>query len=138
MPLSPSTPPYDPHTPPRGRGLRREGAIANILSMPEQALVDAMMQSSSPLPESVLGRRTRAEDDVGDGDRDDPDGTPRASAQPSISNITAITLRYGSKKKLRQEQRDEVDIFLTVSPFVFHPRLRLTSRTARNQSLART
>jgi len=121
--MSGDTPPYDPHTPtPRGRGLRREGAIANILSAQEQALADAMMQSSSPLPESILGRRSRAEDDIGEpGDPDpDPDTTPRASAQTaSISNIMAIALRYASKKKLRQEQRDEVDIFLTASAFVF-------------------
>jgi hypothetical protein len=115
MPLSP-TPPYDPQTPPpRGRALRREGAV--IFSSAEQVLADAMAQSSSPLPESLLGRRTRADSDVG-GPDDDPDLdlTPRASTRaPSISNVTAVVLRYASQKKLRPEQRDEVDSFLTVS-----------------------
>jgi hypothetical protein len=113
MPLSP-TPLYETPTRP-GRTLHREGAV--IFSLAEQALADAMVQSSPPLPESVLGRRTRTDDDVGGPDDDlDLDLTPRPSAHsPSISNITAIVLRYASQKKLRPEQRDEVDAFIGVS-----------------------
>src|ERR1700722_983127 len=119
MPLSRTpTPPYDPQTPtPRGRGLHREGAIANILSAAEQTLVDAMRQSSSPPPECVLGRRTRDDDDIGGpgaNDAEDLDVTPRASALPN-SNVSAMASRYASKKKLRPEQRDELDAFLAVS-----------------------
>jgi hypothetical protein len=126
MPLSRTpTPPYDPQTPPRGRGLHREGAIPNLLSAAEQTLVDAMRQSSSPPPESVLGRRTRDDDDVGANDTgEDLDVTPRASAQAMnnstniISNVSAMALRYASRKKLRPEQRDELDAFLTVSNLI--------------------
>jgi len=112
MPLSP-TPPYQPQTPtPRGHALRREGAV--IFSSAEQVLADAMAQSSPLLPECVLGRRTRADSDVG-GPDDDPNLTPRASAhEPSISNVTAVVLRYASQKKLRPEQRDEVEAFMIV------------------------
>src|ERR1700722_17961225 len=101
-------------TPP-SRTLHREGTV--IFLFAEQALADTIAQSSPPLPESVLGRRTRADDDVGGPDDDlGLDLTPRASAHsPSISNITAIVLRYASQKKLRPEQRDEVDAFIGVS-----------------------
>lgn len=84
---------------------------------------DAMLRSSPP-PEITLGKRARQ----GDGDdRRNQDGTdtdpeetptssttPRHSSLPSLSNVTAATLRYASKKKLRPDQRDEVDAFLLV------------------------
>jgi hypothetical protein len=99
------------------RPLRREGA--NIfLSPAEQAMEDAMMRSS-PTPEPVLGKRTRRVDGPTDGNDTEPDNESPSTTQPeslpSISNVAAATLRYAAKKKLRPEQRDEVDGFLLVS-----------------------
>jgi hypothetical protein len=84
---------------------------------------DAMLQSSSPPPESVLGKRTRREGEPGHGsdtgvDEEDPLTTQSQPAPPSISNVTGFTQQYVSKKKLRPEQRDEVDTFLLVSDFI--------------------
>jgi hypothetical protein len=100
------------------RPLRREGAVI-ILTPAEQAMEDAM-ERSSPAPEQVLGKRAREVDDPADGNDTEPDdGSPLTTLpqpEPSISNVLAATLRYMSKKKLRSEQRDEVDAFLLVSP----------------------
>lgn len=103
---------------PHGRPLQREGA-RHFLSAAEQAMQDTMLRSSPP-PESALGKRVRQDDSLGDNDGDtEPDEdseTPQPQCSPpSISNITAATLRYASKKKLRPEQRDEVEAFLLVS-----------------------
>ena len=82
------------------------------------------MMRSSPTPESVLGKRTRRADDSTDGNDTEPNdtepdngspSTTQLQSLPSISNVAAATLRYASKKKLRPEQRDEVDAFLLVS-----------------------
>lgn len=94
------------------RPLRREGAI-NLLSAAEQALQDAMMRSSPP-PETVLGKRTPGGDGDQDGDTEPDDETP-VREPPSHGNITAATLRYATHKKLRAEQRDELETFLKVS-----------------------
>jgi hypothetical protein len=99
------------------RPLRREGAVF-ILTPEEQLLEDAMLMSSSPPPEPVLGKRTRQEGDNGEDDVDDDATTPVPQLQTSllsISNITAAALRYATNKKLRPEQRDEVEAFLLVS-----------------------
>lgn len=105
-------PALQPHRP-----LQRERAII-FLSAAEQAMEDAMMRSSST-PEPVLGKRTRQGDGSADGNDTEPDDGPPSATQsqssPSISNVAAATLRYVSKKKLRPEQRDEVDAFLLVS-----------------------
>lgn len=96
------------------RPLRREGAT--ILSPAEQSLKDAMMRSSSPIPEPLLGKRTHREGDPTEGGDTEPDGegeTPRA--QTSNSNVVAASARYAARKKLRPEQRDELDAFLLVS-----------------------
>ncbi|CAA7263726.1 unnamed protein product [Cyclocybe aegerita] len=81
----------------------------------EQAMEDAMMRSSLT-PELVLGKRTRQVDGSTDGNDTEPDDGPPSTMQPqslpSISNVAAATLHYVSKKKLRPEQRDEVDAFL--------------------------
>jgi hypothetical protein len=121
----PQTPPRQPlpNIPPR-RPLRREGAFRfEVLTPAEQAMEDAMLASSSPLPESVLGKRTRSADDPGDGGDTEPDepgasGTWPRSELPSISNVAAIVFRYATTKKLRPEQRDEVDAFLLVSAII--------------------
>lgn len=72
------------------------------------------------MPELLLGKRTRQEGDSADEHDTEPDDTPPSATQhellPSISNVAAATLRYASKK-LRPEQRDEVDAFLLVSTF---------------------
>ena len=111
-PLLIPTPSSQPHRP-----LRREGAFI-FLSATEQAMEDAMMRSS-PTPEPVLGKRARQADGPTDGNDTEPDNGPPSTTQPqsspSISNVAAATLRYVSKKKLRPEQRDEVDTFLLVS-----------------------
>ena len=101
-----------------GCPLRREGA-RYFLSAAEQALQDAMNRSS-PIPEPVLGKRARQVDEPQDGDDTDQDEQPSSaiqpqSAVPSISNVTAAALRYTTKKKLRPEQRDEVEALLLVS-----------------------
>jgi hypothetical protein len=102
------------------RPLRREGAFRiENLTAEEQALEDAMNRSSSPPPEVVLGKQIR-EGGPGDGsdtDLDDDGGERDASTtkQPSISNVTTSTQRHALKKKLRPEQRDELDAFLLVS-----------------------
>lgn len=104
----------------RGPPLQREGA-RYFPSAAEQALEDAMMRSSPP-PETALGKRARPGDELPDdnGDETEPEEVsstrpPQATSTPSISNVMAATLRYASKKKLRAEQRDEVEAFLLVS-----------------------
>ena len=95
--------------------LRREGAII-LLSAAEQAMEDAMLRSS-PTPEPVLGKRTHNSPDGDDTEPDDePTTTQSDSSLPLSSNVAAATVRYAAKKKLRPEQRDEVDAFLLVSP----------------------
>ena len=109
-----------PQTSSSRRPLQREGA-QYFLSRAEQALADAMMRSSPP-PEQLLGKRGRADDHPGDGEGDEDsepeDGsstTPLQPSTPSISNVVAVALRYASKKKLRPDQRDEVEAFFSVS-----------------------
>ena len=118
----PQTPPWSqpplssrPHRP-----LRREGAVIfDHLTQAEQAMEDAMLRSSSPAPEPVLGKRTCEEDEQTEPD-EDATSTPRQSQlpPPSISNVIASTLQYALKKKLRPEQHDEMDAFLLVSSFI--------------------
>jgi hypothetical protein len=97
------------------RPLQREGAVF-LLSRAEQALRDAMLRSS-PTPEPVLGKRAHQGEDPPDGNDTEPDGEGplTQSLLPSISNVTAATLRYAAKKKLRPEQRDDLENFLLVS-----------------------
>jgi hypothetical protein len=107
--------------------LKREGAFCiKNLTEAEQSLEDAMNRLSSLLPEVVLGKRTRQDGPGGSSDSESDGDTPRnnkqgaltlrpQSSQPSISNVTTSTRRYALKKKLRPEQRDELDTFLLVS-----------------------
>lgn len=102
------------------RPLRREGA-QYILSTAEEALMEAMMRSSPP-PEPLLGKRVRDDDQPGDNDdhgtdadEEGPSITQLQPSIPSISNLTAATLRYAAKKKLRPDQRDEIEAFFSVS-----------------------
>jgi hypothetical protein len=100
--LNPSRPP-----------LQREGA-RYFLSAAEQAMEDAMLRSSPP-PEMVLGKRTRQGDDDGNIDTEpdeDPPSTSQQPLPPTVSNVADASRRYALKKKLRPEQRDEVDAFL--------------------------
>ena len=107
-----STPSLRPQRP-----LRREGATV-FLSRAEQAMEDAMMRSSPP-PETALGKRTREGDDPTNGNDTEPDNgspiTTQPQSLPSISNVATATARYALKKKLRPEQREELDGFLLVS-----------------------
>jgi hypothetical protein len=73
-----------------------------------------MLQSSSP-PHSVLGRRSRHE-----GDTDTEPDTVEPHALPEISNVSAAVMRYATKKKLRPEQRDDLNSFLTVSSCLYY------------------
>ncbi|PPQ93830.1 hypothetical protein CVT25_013539 [Psilocybe cyanescens] len=97
------------------RPLQREGAIF-ILSSAEQAIEDAMMRSSPPPERTVLGKRPHQVKDSLDGNDtehdDEPSSTAVSQSLPSISNVAAAVSRYVSRKKLRPEQRDEVDAFL--------------------------
>ena len=93
------------------RSLQREGAMI-LLSPVEQALQDAMLRSSPP-PEQVLGKRTHDEQDGGDTEPDEDSSV--AALAPSLSNVTSASLRYATHKKLRPEQRDELEAFLQVS-----------------------
>ncbi len=98
---------------------QREGA-GYFLSRAEQALADAMMRSS-PAPEPLLGKRGRVGDQPGDGDGDEdtePEDESSTTQTPSINSVTAVVLRYASKKKLRPDQRDEVEAFFSVSAFL--------------------
>ena len=100
------------------RPVQREGAIF-ILTPAEQAMKDAMLRSSPP-PEQVLGKRTHEQDyEQEGGDTEPEEGTSATpdtrSLVPSLSNVTAATLRYATHKKLRAEQRDELEAFLRVS-----------------------
>lgn len=97
------------------RPLQREGA-RYFLSAAEQAMEDAMLRSSPP-PEILLGKRTRQGDDdhIDTEPDEDPPSAPQQSLPPSVSNVADASRRYALKKKLRPEQRDEVDAFLLVS-----------------------
>jgi hypothetical protein len=116
--------PDQPHTPPRQpvpRPLRRDGAFCfQGLTPAEQAMEEAMMASSSPPPELVLGKRRRSVNEPVDGGDTEPEEqgssiAPPQSELPSITNVAATVRRYAAIKKLRPEQRDEVDAFLSVS-----------------------
>jgi hypothetical protein len=113
------------------RPLRREGAMI-FLSPVEQASQDAMLRSSST-PEPVLGKRPHQEDNGSDRNEDTstlPPMQPQTSL-PSISNVSAAALRYATHKKLRPEQRDELETFLLVSSCpVCEPRLSTAQDTA--------
>lgn len=105
---------------PTRRPLRREGAFY-FPSAAERAMEAAMMRSSSPPVEPALGKRTRDEGGAEDNDSTGPgDGKPLPSAanapqvQPSLSNVITATLQYAARKKLRPEQRNEVEVFLLV------------------------
>lgn len=113
-----------PARPAQTRPLQREGAIF-ILTTEEQAMEDAMLRSS-PEPEgsgTTLGKRTRDDNDnEQDSDNNTEQGpedeTPSSSQSfviPTLSNITAATLRYATQKRLRAEQRGELEAFLLVS-----------------------
>ncbi len=91
-----------------------------MLSVAEQAMEDAMLRSS-PTPEPVLGKRTHNSADGDDTEpEDEPTTTQSDSSLPLSSNVAAVTVRYAAKKKLRPEQRDEVDAFLLVSSSSMH------------------
>lgn len=117
-------PPVAPLQPAARRPLRREGA-QYFPSATEQALEAAMMRSSSPLDESPLGKRVREGNDSGDHDDTEPDEESPSITEtqqqslPSFSNVIAATLRYASRKKLRPEQRDEVEEFLSVNSWTY-------------------
>ena len=98
--------------------VQREGAIY-ILTPAEQAVENAMLRSSLP-PEQVLGKRTHEQDDEQEGGDTEPEEGTSATPQAqllvhSLSNVTAVTLRYATHKKLCAEQRDELKGFLRVS-----------------------
>lgn len=114
------------------RRLQRENAVI-ILTPAEQALADFMVQSSSPPPENpsgstFLGKRARSDADEDSGEATEPDTNNPTSisgtipqAKPFTSrhalNHRALTAvrRYASTKRLRTEQRDQVEDFLMVS-----------------------
>ena len=95
------------------RPLQREGARYFLLAA-EQAMEDAMLRSSPP-PETVLGKRTHDDGNVDTEPDEDLPSTLQQTLQPSVSNMADATRCYALKKKLRPEQRDEVDAFLLVS-----------------------
>lgn len=108
------------------RPLQREGAVI-LLSAAERAIEDAMMRSSSPPVEDPAPRkRAREGEDPEDTELDEPGEDPPSplaatqSQGPSLSNVIAATRRYASRKKLRPEQRDEVEAFLSVSSLAYH------------------
>lgn len=101
--------------------LRREGAVI-FLSPSEQALQDAMLRSSPP-PEPLLGKRAHEQEDVDT--EPEEEGTSATGLAPppapSFSNVSVAASRYATHKKLRAEQRDELEAFLQVrtSPMYF-------------------
>lgn len=108
------------------RPLRRQGAQFFEEEQAERDLEEAMMRSSSPLPESVLGKRALQDDDDRDGNDTEPDdgASPvplsRSGPAPLTTNISVASQRYAVKKKLRPEQRSEVDTFTLVSIILFY------------------
>jgi hypothetical protein len=87
--------------------LWRKGAII-MLTPAEQALELAMSRLSLP-PEQVSRKRTHEQIDAQEGGDTEPDkgtfATPQArSLAPLLSNVTAVTLRYATYKKLCAEQ----------------------------------
>lgn len=104
----------------QSRSLRRQGAFS-LLTEAEREVEAAMLRSSPPPELSILGKRPRQERHPAyNGDpesEDDSWTTPSSQASaPSISNITTASLRYATRKKLRADQRDELEAFLLVSP----------------------
>lgn len=113
-----------PLAPSRSR-LQREGAMF-ILSTGQQAMLDAMDRSSSPVPiPDVLGKRPRLGSESPDGGDTEPEGAIRdvgiASVVPSFSNVAADVHRFAARKKLRPEQRDDLDSFLQVRVPLVYP-----------------
>lgn len=121
MATNSSTPSSLPATTPSAaqpRPLRREGAMI-FLSSEEQALEEAMLRSSPEPEASALGKRTRGDDDEAhDGTDMEPDSEIPPALQnvaPTLSNVTAASLRYATQKRIRSEQRGELDAFLLAS-----------------------
>ena len=86
----------------------------------ERALEEAMLRSS-PEPEvPTFRKRTRGDDDEGrNGDDTEPESDTPPTLPPLVptsSNVTAASLRYATQKRIRSEQRGELDTFLLVSP----------------------
>ena len=114
------------------RPLQREGACylpsaAERAMEAERVMEAAMMRSSSPLVETALGKRVHEGNDLEDDDaaESDGEGPPPVEATaphalPLLSNLIAATLRYASRKKLRPEQCDEIEGFLSVSTLLYH------------------
>jgi hypothetical protein len=95
-----------------------------MLTPAKQALELAMSRLSLP-PEQVSRKRTHEQiDEQEEGDTELDKGsfaTPQArSLAPSLSNVTAVTLRYATYKRLHAEQRDELEAFLQVSISLMH------------------
>ncbi len=96
--------------------------------------------------EPALGKRTRDEGGAEDNDSTGPgDGKPLPSAamrpqvQPSLSNVITATLQYAARKKLRPEQRNEVEVFLlgaSINPSLSGSRISLKSPDPRKLHLA--
>lgn len=117
------------------RPLRRQNALMNVFTPAEQSIAEAMLRSS-PAPQdtpSALGKRPQrpsdGEEDSGattEVDTDSPSSTAAATrfeapssklgapvpapADPAGSPLSTV-LGYASKR-LRMEQREEVDAFL--------------------------
>jgi hypothetical protein len=95
-----------------------------MLTPAEQALELAMLRLSLP-PEQVSRKRTHEQIDKQEGGDTEPDegtfATPQARLlAPSLSNVTAVTLRYATYKELCTKQRDELEAFLQVSISLMH------------------
>lgn len=132
LPCDPGIPPAQPQAqapPPTSsaqslRPLQREGAMI-FLNNHEQELHDAMMRSSPPPELSILGKRPRQEGhppDAGDTDVEDDGPSPMQSQAitPTFSNVAAACLRHASKKKLRADQCNDLEVFLVVSPSLIY------------------
>ncbi|PPQ78597.1 hypothetical protein CVT26_005315 [Gymnopilus dilepis] len=124
------------------RPLQRQGAMFFALSEEEQALERAMLRSSSPPAETVLGKRGHdgdEGDDVG-GDTEREDGPspagPQADSNAQVSNLAAACHRHAAKKKLRPEQRSDIDAFLLDSDIGRLARVYTLLLAVENQILA--
>lgn len=124
--ISAAGPPITPPSQSAPRPLQREGA-RYFPSAAERAMEAAMLRSSSPPVDPVLRKRAREGDDLGDQGDTEPEDEGSASQEatadpppPSLGNVITATSRYAAKKKLRPEQRDEVEVFLLVSSSLYH------------------
>jgi len=75
------------------------------------------MLRSSPTPEPVLGKRTHRVDNLTLEDHNDTEHEEGPPLTTSLDSFNHVVATFRLKKKLRPEQCDELDAFLSVSTY---------------------